>query len=68
MFDVYEPLNDNIDQKMDQIEMDIEHHLDSPMLTRHIEKKNYLKRFLKEFYQGNWLQDKIMIKTKTSNG
>ncbi len=50
MSDVYEPINDNIDQKMDQIEMDIIHHLDSPMLTRYIEKKNHLNRFLKELY------------------
>jgi hypothetical protein len=36
MFDVYELINDNIDQKMDQIEMDIGHHLDLPILTRQI--------------------------------
>ena len=34
MFDVCEPLIYNIYQKMGQIEMDIGHRLDLPMLTR----------------------------------
>ena len=39
MFDGHEPIDDNIDQRTDRIEMDIVHRSDLPKLAKQINKR-----------------------------